>query len=92
MRSRRHTRVRVKFLAVIFVGCMFSQLLSNCTSFWNQEALIALNSTWFLTCDTDTLFSGNGILIDCQNVDTSSSSSTSDSSSTSSGLGGLLGF
>ena len=98
MRLRR--QARMKFLAHALSGGVVFQVAQNCTIFNGQLAATAINWTWFLTCNTDTLFSGYGLLLDCDTVDanpTSSTdtSSTDTSSSTSgldlSGLSGLLG-
>jgi hypothetical protein len=78
MLSRRC--VRVKLLALIFAGGMVFQVIQNCTIFAGQEFQTALNYTWFLTCDTDTLFSGADLLIDCDNQSSSTTSSSSSSS------------
>ena len=84
MQTRR--LIRVKFLALALAGGMMFTLIQNCSIFAGQHFQESLNYTWFLTCRTDTLFSGNSFLIDCGDVDTTS---TSDSTSTSS-LSGLL--
>ncbi len=87
MFSRRW--LRVKFLIIALSGGMLFQLASNCAVFWGQQFQTALNYTWFLTCDTDTLLSGDGILIDCENQD--SSGTTSSGGTSSDGLTDLLG-
>ncbi len=70
MLSRR--LVRAKFLALALAGGVLFTLAQSCTIYGGQLFQEALNYTWFLTCETDPLFSGNGLLIDCQNVDTGS--------------------
>ncbi|MBN1345551.1 MAG: hypothetical protein JXQ73_22855 [Phycisphaerae bacterium] len=80
-------RFRLKLLAMLFAGGMVMMIAQNCAIFAGQQFQTALNYTWFLTCDTDTLFSGKDLLLDCANV---SSDSTSSSSSSTSSLADLL--
>lgn len=71
----KRRNIQAKFLIIALSGGLLFQLASNCGVFWGQQFQTALNYTWFLTCDTDTLLSGDGILIDCSNQDTTSGSS-----------------
>ncbi len=88
MRLRR--QARMKFLALAVSGGVLFQVAQNCTVFGSQLGLQVVNWTWFLTCNTDTLFSGYGLLIDCDTVDANPTSTTDTTDGDSSlDLGGL---
>jgi len=97
MRSRR--QVRVKFLALALAGGVLFSFLGNCAILGGQEVQTSLNYTWFLTCETDTLFTGSGILVDCigftPNSTTTTTTTTTGTTGTTtdlSALGDLAGF
>lgn len=75
MRTRQ--RIWFKIFALILAGGTLCNVGLNCAWWGNQFAVESVNWTWFLTCDTDTLFSGNGILLDCGDSTTTTSTSTS---------------
>ncbi len=83
MRLRRSSRA--KLCVLVLTGGTLFVVLQNCAIFAYQTYNYALNWTWFLTCQKDTLFSGAGLLLDCEGA----SSSTSGTST--SGLSSLLG-
>jgi hypothetical protein len=83
--------VRFKFLVLVLSGGMLLQSVGNCGILATETFLQAVNWTWFLTCDTATLFSGNSILIDC-GTSTTTTGTTTTGTTTTSGLAGLLGL
>jgi len=83
-------RARVKLIVLMLAGGTLFQLVQNCAIFATQEFQQALNYTWFLTCETATLFSGDGILVDCEGSTSSTTTGTSTTSSTLGGLSSLL--
>ncbi len=89
MFSRRSTRW--KLLALVLAGGLTFSVAQNCTIFGGELIQTSLNYTWFLTCDTDTLFTGNGLLLDCANVDSSDTTTGTTTNGTGGGLTDLLG-
>jgi hypothetical protein len=84
--------VRVKFLILVLSGGMLLQAPGNCAIIATEMFLRSVNWTWFLTCDTATLFTGSGILIDCGTSTTTTTGTTTTGTTTTSGLAGLLGL
>lgn len=76
-------RAWAKLLVLAMAGGTLFQVANNCVIFKEQQILRATNWTWFLTCETGTLFSGNGLLVDCEGSSTGGTSSTTTSGSTS---------
>jgi hypothetical protein len=85
-------RILAKFLVLMMSGAVLFQFPQNCMIMKTQDFLIAVNWTWFLTCSTDTLFSGANLLIDCGTSTTSTTGTSSSSSSSTSALSGLSGL